>query len=57
MAAIYLRNPQHPLTLDKTLVIIQAVQLVTAHQGPVGPKGLVLLEQPELKNILTASVA
>jgi hypothetical protein len=38
------------------LAVGLAVQLVTAHQGPVGPVGLFLLVQPELSNIPAAYV-
>ena len=34
--------------IGQTKKVIQAVQLVTAHQGPVGPEGRFLLGQPEL---------
>ena len=37
--------------------VIQAVQLVTAHQGPVGPVGLFVLVQLELSNMKIAWLA
>ena len=40
--------------IGQTKKVIQAVQLVTAHQGPVGPEGLFLLGQPELPNMSLA---
>jgi hypothetical protein len=32
-------------------LVIQAVQFVTAHQGPVDPVGDSVLAQPELENM------
>ena len=40
--------------MDKQKKVIQAVQLVTAHQGPVGAVGLFVIGQPELANMLAA---
>ena len=43
-------------TLDKQKKVLQE-QVVTAHQGPEGLVGLVLLAHPELPNMKPAEVA
>ena len=46
----------HRKTKKQSLSNHTQEQVVTAHQGPIGPVGLFLLGQPELPNMLVALV-